>query len=204
MNYLAHLLLSGPEPDWRLGGLLGDFVKGPLKGELPADIEAGIRLHRRIDALTDSHPAYRKSQAQLDPSWRRYTGIILDIWFDHLLSRQWNEWHHQPLEDFCRDCWRHFHSRDRYIPPRAQAFMERAERFKLLQSYGDEQVVAQSLARVSQRLSRPVPLQDALPELLARRPALERNFTELFGYLNREAAGFRQSYSKHHSEHNKS
>lgn len=204
MNYLAHLLLSGPDPDWRLGGLLGDFVKGPLKGELPADIEAGIRLHRRVDALADGHPAYRASTVQLDPRWRRYAGIILDIWFDHLLSRQWSEWHSQPLEDFCRDCWRHFHSRSRYIPARAQIFMERAERFKLLQSYGDEQVIAHSLARVGLRLKRPVPLQDALPELLAAHPVLERNFTGLFTYLEREAAGFRRSYSKYYPGHNKS
>lgn len=204
MNYLAHLLLSGPDPDWRLGGLLGDFVKGPLKGELPTAIEAGIRLHRRVDALADHHPAYRASAAQLDPRWRRYAGVVLDIWFDHLLSRHWDDWHEQPLEDFCRDCWRQFRARSRYVPAGARMFMERAERFKLLQSYGDEAAVARSLSHVGQRLRRPVPLQDALPELLAAGPALERNFAGLFAYLDREAAAFRRSHSTHHSEHKKS
>ncbi|WP_323846250.1 ACP phosphodiesterase [Microbulbifer magnicolonia] len=192
MNYLAHLLLSGPDPDWRLGGLLGDFVKGPLTGERPAAIEAGIRLHRRIDASTDKHPAYRASLTQLDPHWRRYAGIVLDIWFDHLLSRQWSRWHPQPLDDFCDQCWRDFHVRSRYIPPRAQAFIARAEQFKLLQSYGDEQVIARTLERVGQRLRRPVPLHEALPELIAARATLEHNFNKLFADLKREAARFRQ------------
>jgi len=192
MNYLAHLLLSGPDPDWRLGGLLGDFVKGPLKGELPAAVEAGIRLHRRIDASTDDHPAYRDSLARLSPHWRRYAGIILDIWFDHLLSRQWTRWHPQPLEDFCDQCWRDFHARSRYIPPRARAFVAHAEQFKLLQRYRDEQVIARTLERVGERLRRPVPLHRALPELVAAREALEHNFESLFADLNLEAARFRQ------------
>ncbi|MFC6633739.1 ACP phosphodiesterase [Microbulbifer taiwanensis] len=192
MNYLAHLLLSGPDPDWRLGGLLGDFVKGPLTGERPAAIEAGIRLHRRIDARTDEHPDYRDALAQLDPGWRRYAGIILDIWFDHLLCHQWSLWHPQPLEQFCDQCWRDFHARSRYIPPRALAFMQRAEQFKLLESYGDEQVIARTLERVGQRLRRPVALHEAVPELIAARDALEHNFTNLFSDLNREAEQFRQ------------
>ncbi len=191
MNYLAHLLLSGPDPDWRLGGLLGDFVKGPLTGELPPAIEAGIRLHRRIDASTDDHPAYRDSFVLLDPRWRRYAGIILDIWFDHLLSCQWSQWHSLPLEDFCDQCWQDFHARSRYIPPRAQAFIQRAEQFQLLESYRDRDVIARTLERVGQRLRRPVPLQEALTELIATRSALEHNFENLFTDLHREAERFR-------------
>lgn len=195
MNYLAHLLLSGPDPDWRLGGLLGDFVKGPLHGERPAAIEAGIRLHRRIDARTDAHPSYLEAVAQLDPRWRRYAGIIIDIWCDHLLSQQWHIWHPQPLDAFCDQCWQDFHARRRYIPPRAQAFIERAEQFKLLQSYTDEQVIERTLLRVGERLRRPVALQQALPELVAAGPVLEQHFNNLLTDLSREAERFRQHYS---------
>ncbi|MCO1332883.1 ACP phosphodiesterase [Microbulbifer sp. OS29] len=156
MNYLAHLLLSGPDPRWRLGGLLGDFVKGPLDDNWPMDIARGIRLHRRIDASTDAHPAYRDALTQLDPSWRRYAGIALDIWFDHLLALNWQQWHSEDLDDFCNGCWRDFHSDSRYIPPRAKVFIERAEQIRLLQSYREEQVIAFTLKRVGQRLRRPV------------------------------------------------
>jgi acyl carrier protein phosphodiesterase len=199
VNYLAHLLLSGPDPDWRLGGLLGDFVKGPLSGERPTAIEAGIRLHRRIDALSDTHPAYRAALTQLDPQWRRYAGIALDIWFDHLLCRQWSHWHSQPVDLYCAQCWRDFRARSRYIPPRAQTFMDRAEQFKLLESYGDVQVIERTLMRVGQRLRRPVPLENTLPELLAARDAMEPQFEALFKDLNREAERFRQNYSGPHS-----
>ncbi|WP_346838155.1 ACP phosphodiesterase [Microbulbifer sp. SAOS-129_SWC] len=192
MNYLAHLLLSGSDPDWRLGGLLGDFVKGPLVGERPAAIEAGIRLHRRIDAGTDAHPAYRAALTLLDPHWRRYAGIALDIWFDHLLARKWPQRCPQPLDDFCDQCWRDFHARSRYIPPRAQAFVARAEQFKLLQGYREREVIERTLARVGQRLRRPVALEELLPQLVAGGAPLERHFEQLFDDLEREAARFRQ------------
>ncbi|WP_444936977.1 ACP phosphodiesterase [Microbulbifer sp. JMSA004] len=195
MNYLAHLLLSGPEPRWRLGGLLGDFVKGPLDDSWPADIEHGIRLHRRIDAITDAHPAYRDALAQLDPRWRRYAGIALDIWFDHLLAENWQQWHPEALDEFCQRCWRDFHFDSRYIPPRAMAFIERAEQIKLLQSYREERVIELTLERVGQRLRRPVALQELLPELIAGRNKLESNFNKLLTDLNLEANRFRQHYS---------
>ncbi|MEX2962399.1 ACP phosphodiesterase [Microbulbifer sp. TYP-18] len=194
MNYLAHLLLSGPDPDWRLGGLLGDFVKGPLRGERPQAIEAGIRLHRRIDASADRHPSYHLALTNLHPRWRRHGGIILDIWFDHLLSRHWDDWYPQPLDAFCSQCWTDFRARKLYIPPPAQAFICRAEQFTLLQSYCDEQGIARVLTRVSERLSRPLPLQQALPELIDGRVALTEIFNDLFNYLLLEAKRFRQQY----------
>ncbi|MFI2811226.1 MULTISPECIES: ACP phosphodiesterase [Microbulbifer] len=195
MNYLAHLLLSGPDPDWRLGGLLGDFVKGPLRGEFPPAIEAGIRLHRRIDARSDAHPAYVDALQRLGPEWRRYGGIVLDIWFDHLLSRQWDDWHPYSLDNFCDQCWRDFHARRRYIPPGARRFMQRAEQFRLLQSYPDRDVIARTLERVGQRLRRPVALQAALPAVTAAGEALERDFDLLFSDLMLDARRFREDFS---------
>ena len=65
MNYLAHLHLGGSQPAQLLGSLYGDFVKGPLNGRWPAQIEAAIRLHRRIDAFTDSHPLQARARARV-------------------------------------------------------------------------------------------------------------------------------------------
>ncbi|MGA2151478.1 MAG: DUF479 domain-containing protein, partial [Geobacteraceae bacterium] len=51
MNFLAHLYLSGDDPELLVGNLLGDFVKGRLSGNFPDGIERGIELHRRIDSF---------------------------------------------------------------------------------------------------------------------------------------------------------
>ncbi|MBN8429701.1 DUF479 domain-containing protein [Microbulbifer salipaludis] len=192
MNYLAHLLLSGPDPDWQLGGLLGDFVKGPMKGERPQAIEDGIRLHRRIDLLSDQHPAYLRALRRLGPEWRRLGGIALDIWFDHLLARDWQHWHPQPLETFTHHCWSNFRARQPWIPENARAFIQRAEQFKLLPGYREVAVIQRTLERVGMRLRRPQPLADVLPLLRADRPALETDFQQLFSDLTLQAEEFRR------------
>lgn len=79
MNYLAHLHLGGPAPHQLLGSLYGDFVKGPLDGRWPQGIEAGIRLHRRIDLFTDTHPLVRDARALFPAARRRVSGILLDL-----------------------------------------------------------------------------------------------------------------------------
>lgn len=196
MNYLAHLLLSGPDPDWQLGGLLGDFVKGPLKGERPEPIENGIRLHRRIDLLSDQHPAYLSALARLGPQWRRLGGIALDIWFDHLLACHWHQWSPAPLETFVDTCWSNFRQRQQWIPENAQAFIQRAEQFKLLPGYREVDVIQRTLERVGQRLRRPQPLVDMLPLLQADRISLEREFHALLTDLSQQAALFRQDHTR--------
>ncbi|WP_231759062.1 ACP phosphodiesterase [Microbulbifer elongatus] len=193
MNYLAHLLLSGPDPDWQLGGLLGDFVKGPMKGERPKPIEDGIRLHRRIDLLSDQHPAYLSALHRLGPQWRRLGGIALDIWFDHILANQWHHWHPQPLETFTQNCWSNFHQRNQWIPENAQTFIQRAEQFKLLPGYREVDVIQRTLQRVGQRLRRPQPLADMLPLLQRDQRPLEQEFRQLFADLSRQAEQFRQT-----------
>ena len=192
MNYLAHLLLSGPDPDWQLGGLLGDFVKGPLRGERPRPIEDGMRLHRRIDLLSDRHPAYLAALTRLGPQWRRLGGIALDIWFDHLLAKDWQNWHPQSLESFTQQCWSDFRERQQWIPENAQAFIQRAEHFKLLPGYREVDVIQRTLERVGLRLRRPQPLADMLPLLLADNDALEQDFHRVFTDLSQQAELFRQ------------
>ncbi|WP_288131885.1 ACP phosphodiesterase [Microbulbifer sp.] len=194
MNYLAHLLLSGPDPDWQLGGLLGDFVKGPLKGERPETIEAGMRLHRRIDLLSDQHPAFIAALTRLGPQWRRLGGIGLDIWFDHLLAKTWPQWHPQTLETFTHQCWSNFRNRREYIPANAQAFIQRAEQFKLLPGYREVAVIQRTLERVGNRLRRPHPLEQLIPLFQAHSTALEQDFQSLFTDLSQQATLFRQDY----------
>mgnify|MGYP001481582583 CR=1 FL=1 len=100
MNYLAHLHLGGNQRAQLLGSLYGDFVKGWLSGQWPAEIEAAIRLHRRIDAFTDSHPLLDVARARFPRERRRYAGSLLDLFFDHCLARHWRDYADEPLAQF--------------------------------------------------------------------------------------------------------
>lgn len=183
MNYLAHLLLSGPDGDMQVGGLLGDFVKGPLRGELPATIEEGIRLHRRLDTYTDQHPAFVAATHCLPDHWRRYRGILLDIYFDHLLAGRWQDYHAEPLPVFCSRFYRHLAHHHIWLPPRARHFCEVAPRVAWLESYASADVLPRMLNNVGKRLRRPMPFGEAWPSLEQERLALLDHFTVLMADL---------------------
>lgn len=179
MNYLAHILLSGSDPGTRVGGLLGDFVKGPLAANLPPEIETGIRLHRRIDAITDSHPEFLARLAELPPPWRRYGGILLDVYFDHLLASQWREFHHQPLAQFCREFYQQLAEFAPLLPQRALHFSTVAPKVGWLEGYGEASKIPPMLDNLGTRLRRPVALGQAWPELDQRRRELDQTFRQL-------------------------
>jgi len=98
MNYLAHLHLGGQRPGQLLGSLYGDFVKGRLQGQFAPEVEAAIQLHRRIDVFTDRHPLVDVALGRFSDTRRRYAGIVLDVFFDHCLARDWALYADQPLE----------------------------------------------------------------------------------------------------------
>lgn len=100
MNHLAHLRLAAPEGLARLGALIGDHVKGDLDGLFPPDVEVEARLHRRVDSLTDAHPFTRAAKRAFPEPLRRFAPIALDIHFDHLLLKHWENLSQDPFEAF--------------------------------------------------------------------------------------------------------
>lgn len=148
MNYLAHLHLGGRQPADMLGSLYGDFVKGPLQGRWPLQVEAGIRLHRQIDAFTDSHPLVLQAKARFPSERRRYAGILLDLFFDHCLAANWQDYSTEPLEDFTLRVYRALQSEPQ-LPGRLALIAPRMAEQDWLGSYREFAVLEQVLARRS-------------------------------------------------------
>ncbi|GAA0344684.1 ACP phosphodiesterase [Morganella psychrotolerans] len=91
MNFLAHLHLASLANSSLLGNLMADFVRGAPEDQYSAAVAQGIRLHRRVDTLTDSHPLVREARQLFRPELRRYAPITLDVVWDHFLSRHWSD-----------------------------------------------------------------------------------------------------------------
>lgn len=188
MNYLAHILLSGPDPDMQVGGLLGDFVKGPLRGDYPAAVERGIWLHRHIDAHTNASAEMRELTSRFPPPWRRYGGIVLDVAWDHLLARRWQSYHPLPLEPYCANFYTHLASCQPWLPEQARAFSLRARDIGWLESYADAGTMPRVLARIGQRLHRPIALEQAWAVVEAHNDELETQFAAIMAELLRIAS----------------
>ncbi len=188
MNYLAHLHLAGPHAEARLGGLYGDFVKGPLDGRWPAGIEAGIRLHRQIDAFTDSHPLVLQARARLPAPHRRTAGILVDLFFDHCLARHWSRYADQPLGQFTAEVY-HLLLQQKALPGRLQSIAPRMASDDWLGSYQHFDTLAQVLDGMQRRLSRPLPLREGFAQLESLYAPLTADFAAFYPLLQRFAAG---------------
>ncbi|GFM52132.1 Acyl carrier protein phosphodiesterase [Pseudomonas cichorii] len=182
MNYLAHLHLGGQRPAQLLGSLYGDFVKGPLPGRFPAELEASIRLHRSIDSFTDNHPLIKDAMARFPVQRRRYAGIMLDVFFDHCLARDWHRYADIPLESFTRKVYGAL-AAERQLPERLALIAPRMAAQDWLGSYREFDVLEQVLGGISKRLSRPEGLAGAMQELQALYQPLSADFAEFYPLL---------------------
>lgn len=100
MNYLAHIFLSGENSNVMIGNFMADSIKGSKYSSYAPEIQKGILLHRQIDTATDAHPAFRQSTKRLHKNYGHYSGIIVDIFYDHFLAKNWADYSDIPLADY--------------------------------------------------------------------------------------------------------
>jgi len=182
MNYLAHLHLGGQRPGQLLGSLYGDFVKGRLQGQFAPEVEAAIQLHRRIDVFTDRHPLVNIALGRFSDTRRRYAGIVLDVFFDHCLARDWRLYADQPLEVFTADVYRVL-THERQLPERLARIAPHMVANDWLGSYQQFEVLEQVLRGISRRLSRPEELAGAMEELRRLYEPLSEDFRLFYPQL---------------------
>lgn len=189
MNFLAHFALSPPDPEIRAGNLIGDWVKGTRFDGFPLAVVEGIRLHRRIDRLTDEHSAARRAAARFAPEWRRFGGVLADVVNDHFLSLHWEAFHAQPLEDAVAEFAGGCQPLLERLPEKQRNSLTNFLANDVLLSYRRLTGVEEALRRVEQRLARrgrAIDLQGAMARIRSEFSTLEADFLELFPALHRE------------------
>ncbi|MBC2692818.1 ACP phosphodiesterase [Pseudomonas kielensis] len=187
MNYLAHLHLGGQRPGQLLGSLYGDFVKGRLQGQFPAEIEDAITLHRQIDVFTDRHGLVDIALSRFSLTRRRYAGIVLDVFFDHCLARDWALYADSSLPVFTADVYRVL-AAEPQLPERLARIAPYMAADDWLGSYREFAVLDQVLRGISRRLSRPEELAAAMQELERLYEPLSEDFRLFYPELQRFAA----------------
>ena len=120
MNFLAHALLSGDEPDLLFGNFIADSVKGNQILKYSETVQRGIRMHRFIDEFTDHHPEVKQCVHLLLPQFRKYSPVVVDVYFDHFLSRDWQQYSSSNLNSFVRKVYRSMISRFAELPARSR------------------------------------------------------------------------------------
>jgi acyl carrier protein phosphodiesterase len=188
MNFLAHLHLAPDRPDQKVGSVVADFLKGPAFHALPAAIQDGVRHHRAVDAFTDRHALVQRSIVRISMNWGWFSGIIVDVYYDHLLARDWARYSSEPLRGFADRMYAILggHAPELAMPGRG--FIEWFVKDDRLLRYGTVDGIADTLARLSRRIAERIPnravrLEDAMPELIANDTGLEADFRAFYPEL---------------------
>jgi acyl carrier protein phosphodiesterase len=189
MNWLAHLLLSEPTPAFRVGGILPDLVSSAVLEGLPVEFQRGILRHRQVDAFTDAHPAFRRSVERFQPPLRRFGGVLVDIFYDHFLSRNWYIYSDIPLPVFVAECYAAFEETRADLPPEAYAHLQRIRAGDWLGSYGEIAGIAHTLQRISTRMRRPIDLTPAVAVLESDYDSFHADFMAFFPTIKEHLHG---------------
>ena len=180
MNYLAHFHLAGNEPAMISGALLGDFVKGPLRGTYSSELERGIRLHRRIDAFSDTDSKLSHFRHQLPKHLQRYSSIITDVVFDFHLSQNWLLFHQQGLRGFANGIYAVMEGWQADFPPSAQSFGRQMVKHDLLCQYSHWVTIDRVLKSIAQRLPGDNPLHQGNAVIDAHQGLLQQAFFDFY------------------------
>lgn len=195
MNYLAHILLAQQSEDAMVGAMLGDFCKSNDAAQYGKEIALEIFIHRKVDAFTDSHPIILQAKSLFRQKTRRYAGISLDVFYDHILARYWEDYCSIPLDPFVHRFYRALLARREMLPISLAKQVGRMVSQDWLGSYKDFDSVKIAINRISERLSRNGDfLKDSVGDIESNYDELCDGFHAFFPDLTRFAQHEREKF----------
>lgn len=180
MNFLAHLYLSGQCDSVKLGNFIGDFVKGNKHENFPSGIQRGIILHRHIDHYTDIHPLVSKSAQRLRYGYNRYSPVVVDMFYDHFLAKNWDNYHTLTLREYTNSIHHLLIRNYGWLPQPVKRFLPFLMASRRLESYASINGLQRALEIMSRRTSLPNKTQWAIHCLETNYDDFEQDFTNFF------------------------
>ena len=186
MNYLSHLFLADwvtSDPAEIAGNMMGDFVKGRLQDQYPAPVVRGLVMHREVDRFTDHHAQVQRCKALFPQGTRRYAGIALDIYFDHLLSRYWARFSDQQRSAFIQRQYTLLTEQSDWLPDELARLLPHMVADDWLGGYADLSATYSAIERTARYLRRPDGLLSALTILQRETALIDQAYLDFFPEL---------------------
>ena len=190
MNYLAHQFLSGKNKEIRVGNFLGDFMKGKDLNDFPTTIQLGIELHRIIDEFTDTHQIVHKSKKLLHPKQGKYASVLLDVYYDYFLAKNWEKFSDEKLEDFSLGVYEDFWELRAYFPERVVAFLPNMKKNDWFSNYRSYWGINKALQSIARRAKYSNTIIDSLLHLQELEKELEADFLIFMPQLKKRCDDF--------------
>ena len=183
MNFLAHIYLSGSSDLIKIGNFIADGVRGNQYLTFDSQIQKGIVLHRAIDTFTDAHPLFRKCTKRLHSHYHHYSGVIVDVFFDHFLAKNWNLHSKESLEDFVQNFYISLTTYEMHLTEKAKMMQPYMIEQNWLLSYQSCDGIEKILTQMDRRTKNVSMMRNSVTELKLYYSEFEEDFTHFFAEL---------------------
>ena len=195
MNFLAHLYLSGSNPEVIVGNFIADSVRAKMRAGFSSGIQQGILLHHAIDSFTDKHPLVEQSKQRLRSRYHKYSGVIVDVFYDHFLASQWNDYSTISLREYADATYELLHKNFHLFPDRPKQFYGYMIQKDALFLYSKVEGVAKVMQGMSQRARFDSGMHTCTEELIAHYTEFNKEFREFFPQLMHMSASFLKDHT---------
>ena len=183
MNYLAHLCFAAPDQASRIGNLLGDFCQGLDLQHFPADILDGLAQHRAIDRFTDSSSEVLQAKLLFAPQRRRFAAVAIDMLFDHLLIRHWDQFYSQPFADYKATLYQQLQQDLPQMPARMRHTVSAIISQDWFAAYAQLDLLGQALDNIASRIRFANQFAGSIDDIQQHYPALNQLFLQFYPRL---------------------
>jgi len=183
MNFLAHIYLSGDNDGITIGNFIADGIRGKKYLDYPNDIKTGILLHRQIDTFTDAHKTVRLSTKKLHKNYGHYSGIIVDILYDHFLAKNWSHYSNVPLAEYVNNFYTLLKDNSEVLPKRITTMMPYMIADNWILNYATIEGITETLEGMNRRTKNKSQMNLAVNELIEYYDEFEAEFTTFFEEL---------------------
>ncbi|HKJ07335.1 MAG TPA: acyl carrier protein phosphodiesterase [Flavobacteriaceae bacterium] len=180
MNFLAHLYLSKNNKSILIGNFIADAVKGNKYNNYPEPIKKGILLHRYIDTFTDQHPIVKQSMRRLNKRYRHYNGVIIDIFYDHFLAKNWEQYSAIPLDIYAQGIYVLLTKNIKNYPEKIQYMLPYMIQYNWLVSYASIEGIERVLTGMNKRTQGKSQMHLAIEDLKLHYNEFENDFSTFF------------------------
>ncbi|KAB1158199.1 acyl carrier protein phosphodiesterase [Flavobacterium luteum] len=183
MNFLAHIYLSGENDLVQIGNFMADGIRGKHFETFPKDIQKGIFLHRSIDTYTDAHPIFRKSTKRLHEKYHHYSGVIVDVFYDHFLAKNFHNYSDETLEYFATRFYQSLQNNYEILTDKTKGMMTYMIQQNWLVSYQTVEGIERILTQMDNRIKNNSNIRFSVHELRQFYAEFEEEFTFFFEEL---------------------
>lgn len=191
MNYLAHAFLSFGNEPLIVGNFIADHIKLARAEHLPEKVKQGMLLHRRIDYFTDTHPLFTKSKRHFYNGFERYSGVLVDIYYDHLLAKNFDKFSDIKLEDFTQNIYSLLQSNEEHLPESSKHFLKYVVMNNTFYQYSKIDGIELVLKHLSHRINHGIWLNESVPLFVANETTIESDFFEFMEDLIKDVHAFK-------------